>query len=127
MKILLRRQQEGRGLMSTTIYFMLHVRADLTPEEKAAVKKYKLGKELLYERNKVSDPDASFIGIAAHLAKRAMNLTISVNDLEVGRRIDCKDIIEMLAVETQVMEAVQMFKKILDACRNFEGEEVLEL
>lgn len=127
MKLLLRRQQESHGLISTTVTFRLHIRAGLTPEESEAVKRYKLGKTMLYEKYKLADPGSGLMGLASRLALKAMNLTISVDDLEKGKQIECKDIVEMLAAESQVMEAVEMFKKILDACRNFDGEQVIEL
>lgn len=126
MKLLLRRGQRASGLLTTTITFSLHVRAELTPEEKAAVAKYKLGQTMLYERNKVVDPGSGLLGLASRLAMAAVNLTILVDDLERGKKIDCKSIVEMLAVEVQVKEAAEMFKKILDACRFFDGEEVIE-
>jgi hypothetical protein len=56
-----------------------------------------------------------------------MTISVSVNDLSGGKKIDCKDIVEMLAVEDQIKEAAQTFKLVLDAASHFGGEEVLEL
>ncbi len=56
-----------------------------------------------------------------------MNLSITVQDLLGGKRVDCKDIVEMLAVEEQIKTACQTFKQVLDAAAHFGGEEVLEL
>ena len=63
----------------------------------------------------------------SRLAFKMMNLTVSINDLSEGKRIDCKDIVEMLAVEDQIKEAAQTFKNVLDAAASFGGEEVIEL
>jgi hypothetical protein len=52
---------------------------------------------------------------------------VSVRDLVGGKRIECKDIVEMLAVEEQLREAAKTFKQVLDAAANFGGEEALEL
>lgn len=49
MKLLLRRDQKT-GLLGRSITFTLNVRADLSPEESANIKKYKLGDSVLYER-----------------------------------------------------------------------------
>jgi hypothetical protein len=56
-----------------------------------------------------------------------MNITVSVSDLSNGKKIDCKDIVEMLAVEEQIKEAAQTFKNVLEAATHFGGEEVIEI
>lgn len=125
MKLLLRRDQKS-GMLSSAITFTLEVRAELTEQESQNIKKYKLGKTMLYERLKVADPGSGLIGVAWRLAVKAINLTISVDDLMQGKRVDCKDIVEMLAVMEQIKEAAQTFKIILEAAAHFGGEEVLE-
>ncbi len=124
MKILLRRDQKG-GMLGK-ISFILDVRAELTGEEQADIKKYKLGKTMLYERDKMGDPGSGLLGLASRLAFKAMNITVSVDDLSKGKQIECKDIIEMLAVEEQLKEACQTFKAVLSAAAHFGGEDVLE-
>jgi ubiquinone/menaquinone biosynthesis C-methylase UbiE len=44
-----------------------------------------------------------------------------------GKRIECKDIVEMIAVCDQIKEAAQTFKAVLEAAAQFGGEEVLAL
>ena len=125
MKLLLRRDQKS-SLMGK-ITFMLDVRAELADEEKNNIKKYKLGDTMLYERGKIVDPGSGLLGLASRLAFKMMNLTVSVDDLSGGKKIDCKDIVEMLAVEEQIKEAAQTFKNVLEAAASFGGEEVIEL
>ena len=55
------------------------------------------------------------------------NLSISVNDLAQGKRIDCKNIVEMLAIEEHIKEAARTFRAILEAARTFGGEEVVKI
>ena len=50
MKLLLKRDQRPAAIMGAPT-FTLDVRAEITPEERAAIDKYKLGKTLLYVRN----------------------------------------------------------------------------
>ena len=126
MKLILRRDQKASGLISKTVTFYLEVRADLTEEERANVQKYKLGDTVLYERNTITG-GSGLLGVASRLAYKAMNITISVGDLAQGKRIDCKDIVEMLAIEEQVREAAQTFKNVLEAASQFGGEEVVEV
>ena len=125
MKLLLRRDQKS-GLLGGSITFILNVRAELAPEEIQNIKKYKLGKTMLYERAKLVDPGSGLLGLASRLAFKAMNLTVSVDDLTDGKQIECKDVVEMLAVEEQIREASKTFKAVLEAAAHFGGEEVLE-
>jgi hypothetical protein len=125
MKLLLRRDQKS-GLIGK-ITFTLAVRAELTDEEKTNIEKYKLGNTMLYERDKIIDPGKGLLGLASRLAFKMMNISVSVDDLSGGKKIDCKDIVEMLAVEDQIKEAAQTFKSVLEAAATFGGEEVIEL
>jgi len=125
MKLLLRRDQKS-GLIGK-ITFTLAVRAELTDEEKSNIRKYKLGDTMLYERMTMTDKGSGLLGVASRLAFKAMNLTVSVDDLSGGKKIDCKDIVEMLAVEDQIKEAAQTFKNVLEAAASFGGEEVIVL
>jgi hypothetical protein len=125
MKLLLRRDQKS-GMLGKVI-FTVSVRAELSDEEKANIKKYKMGDILLYERSKIVDPGSGLVGLASRLAFKMINLTISVNDLEHGKQVECKDILEMLAVEEQIKEAAQNFRNVLSAATTFGGEEILEI
>lgn len=126
MKLLLRRDQKPALVMGSPT-FTLDVRAEVTPQEKAAIEKYKLGKTVLYERNTLVDKGSGLLGLASRMAFKMMNLSVSVSDLAGGKRIDCKDIVEMLAVENQIKEACQTFKDVLTACTHFGGEEVVTI
>ena len=88
---------------------------------------FRSGDTMLYERMTLTDKGSGLLGVASRLAFKMMNLTVSVNDLSDGKKIDCKDIVEMLAVEDQIKEAAQTFKNVLEAAANFGGEEVIEL
>lgn len=127
MKLLLRRDQKSGMLGVGKVAFTLAVRAELTEEEKSNIKKYKLGETVLYERSTMTDRGSGLLGLASRVAFKMMNLSISVNDLTSGKQVDCKDIMEMLAVEEQIKEAAQTFKAVLTAAAQFGGEEVIEL
>ena len=124
MKLLLRRDQ--RGGMLGKVVFALSVRAEITPQEQANIAKYKLGETVLYASHDIIG-GSGILGAATRLAYKAMTISVSVNDLSGGKKIDCKEIVEMLAVEDQIKEAAQTFKLVLDAASHFGGEEVLEL
>ena len=125
MKLLLKRDQKS-GMMGG-ITFLLDVRAELSDQEQLSVSKYKLGTTMLYERDKMVDPGSGLLGAASRLSFKMTNLSVNVNDLSSGRRIECKDIIEMLAVEEQIKQACQTFQAVLKAASSFGGEEVIEI
>lgn len=125
MKLLLRRNQKSGMLGVGKITFILDVRAELTEDEKANIKKYKLGETMLYERDKIVG-GSGLLGLASRLALKMLNLSVSVNDLANGKQVECKDIVEMLAVEEQIKEACETFKAVLTAAAQFGGEEVIE-
>ena len=114
-------------MLSSKITFMLDVRAELTPEEKDSVKKYKMGDTMLYQKMEMTDRGSGLLGLASRLAFKMINLTVSVDDLVNGKHIECKDIVEMRAVEEQIKEASQNFKAILETAAHFGGEVVIEL
>jgi len=126
MKVLLRRDQKAGMMGMGKISFILDVRAELTDEEQANIKKYKLGDTMLYERDKLISAGSGLLGVASRFAIKAMNISVSVDELAKGKQIECKDIVEMLAVEEQLKEACQTFKAVLTAAAHFGGEEVLE-
>ena len=125
MELLLRRDQKSS--MMGNVVFTLEVRARLTPEEQKDITRYKLGKTILYTKGEIVDPGKGLLGLAGRLAFKAMNISVSVDDLTSGKRIECKDILEMLAVEDQIKEAAVTFRQVLSAAAHFGGEEVLAI
>ena len=125
MQLLLRRDQRS-GLIGKII-FTLEVRAELTEEERSNIRKYKLGETMLYQSHELLDRGSGLLGAASRLAFKAMTISVSVNDLQNGKKIEAKDIVEMLAVEDQIREAASTFKQVLHAASGFGGEEVIEI
>lgn len=126
MKLVLRRDQKS-GMLSSAIKFTLAVRAEISEEEQAWIKKYKLGETMLYEKMELTDKGSGLLGVAGRLAFKMLNITVSVNDLTKGKSVECKDIVEMIAVEEQIKQAMQTFKTVLLTASQFGGEEVIEI
>lgn len=124
MKLLLRRNQRS-GMLGKVI-FVLEVRAELTEEERSSITKYRLGDTMLYQSHEITG-GSGIIGFASRLAYKAITINVSVNDLSHGKKIEVKDVVEMLAVEDQIKEAARTFVAVLDAASHFGGEEVVEL
>jgi hypothetical protein len=125
MNLLLRRDQ--RSSMMGNAVFSLDVRAEITADERRYIDRYKLGKSVLYTKGELIDPGKGLLGLASRVAFKAMNISVTVEDLAGGKRIECKDILEMLAVEDQIKEAAQTLKQVLEAAAHFGGEEVLAI
>lgn len=127
MKLLLRRDQRAGTLGLGKITFTLDVRAELTPQEKQDISTYKLGSTVLYSRGELVERGSGLLGLATRLAFKMMNISVTVNELATGKRIECKDIVEMLAVEEQLKEAATTFRAVLAAAAHFGGEEVVAI
>ena len=125
MNLLLRRDQ--RSSMMGNAVVRLEVRAEITADERRYIDRYKLGKSVLYTKGEIIDPGKGLLGLASRVAFKAMNISVTVEDLAGGKRIECKDILEMLAVEDQIKEAAQTLKQVLEAAAHFGGEEVLAI
>ena len=125
MKLLLRRDQKKS--LTGNMIFTLDARAELLPEEKDAVQKYKMASTMLYEKFKVIDKGSGIRGLISRFFFRFVNVTISVENLVKGKHLECKDIVEMRSVEEQIKEASQVFKNILETAAHFGGEEVIEI
>lgn len=131
MKMLLRRNQKSGMMGMGRVTFALDVRVQVSPEMLALVKKYKMGKEILYYKEKVDLSDFWFLGpfrqFVRIIAARLWNVKITIDDLVKGKHFECKDIREMRAAEAQIKEACQTFKEVLESAVHFGGEEVVEI
>ena len=125
MKLLLRRGQRDAMLGGKPV-FTLDVRADTTDQEKELIKKYKLGDTMLYQSHEIVG-GSGLLGAASKLAFKAVTINVSVNDLAFGKRVECKDIVEMLAIEDHIKDATRTFADVLRAANGFGGEEAVEL
>lgn len=81
MKLLLRRSQK-QGLLLSNVTFILDARAELSPEETENVKKYKMGKTMLYTN--IENRGAGLLGM---LSRAAMGIEITVDDLVHGKHL----------------------------------------
>jgi len=119
MELLLTRDQAG-GLLGG-IKFQLTAKARLNKEESDAVKKYKMGDTILYEKPTQGPDPTSFMSLAKH---RFMVPRIQVRDLVDGKTIETKDIAEIMDAEAQIKEAAKVFHFILKSAASFGGETV---
>ncbi len=125
MKLLLRREQKTSLLGLTT--FVLSVRAEFSRDEQSNIDKYRLGPNVLYSRLEVTDPGSGVLGLVTRLAIHAVNISITVDDLVQGKRLEFKTIEEMAFVENHIKEASENLKAAIGASANFGGEEVVTL
>ncbi|MES2188706.1 MAG: hypothetical protein V4454_01180 [Pseudomonadota bacterium] len=119
MELLLTREQAG-GMLGG-VKFQLTAKARLTPEESDAVKKYKMGNTILWEKTNDGPKSDSITSLLAH---RFMVARVQVSDLVDGKTIEAKDILEILSAEEQLKKAAEMFHRMLTAAATFGGETV---
>lgn len=129
MKLRLTKSQRTAGVMSKNVVFSLAAQVDLTAAEAGYVSKYKMGKIVIYNKDRVNPElvdHKSGKGIMRNLSALAMNINLTVDDLVKGRTIECKDIGEILEAEATVKSACSNLKNLLEACAGFEGEEIID-
>ncbi|WP_157785769.1 hypothetical protein [Bradyrhizobium liaoningense] len=147
MQLRLRRSQRSGGLISSKVFFALDARAELSPEEKVLVSKYRLGKLVVYDskaRKKHQETayghfDEAAAGTSAgrgwwknarglaSAAMMALSLRITVEGLMNGQHIECKDLSELLGAEAAILNACKNLRAYLDTAQAFDGrEEVFE-
>ncbi len=154
MQLKLKRSQRSGGMLGSKVYFQLDARADLSGDEQALVKKYSLGKLVVYDsaaRKKHDEAASAHFDAAAHapvlastggtiarslwsnarglahVAVSSLSLRVTVDSLTGGEHIECKDLNELLGAEIAIIDACRNVKAYLDTAINFDGrEEVVE-
>jgi hypothetical protein len=137
MQLLVKRGQRAGGLMGGKVVFQLDLRAEYAPEEKAAINKYNLGGEAIYnsgaaKRHLDAAGDHLAAGTGTGLLKglgaialAGMKLNITIASLAKGHHIECKDLAELVEAEATIADACKNVKTYLDVAATFDGREVL--
>ena len=137
MQLKIQRSQRTSGLMGKTVVFCLDARIELTPDETASVKKYKLGGQVIYNSNaalKHMEAGAAAVASggaggllrgAARLAMTKMSLNITIDGLTSGQHVECKDLDEMLGAEEAIMEGCRVLRGYLGVASTFDGRETV--
>jgi len=140
--------------MGGKVFFVLDARADLATDEQNLVKKYNLGKLIVYDseaRKKHTEAAAQHFDSAgntpirgstggtvarslwsnaqglARMAAASLTLRVTIDSLTSGEHIECKDMNELLGAESAIIESCRNVKAYLDAALTFDGrEEVVE-
>lgn len=128
IRLKIRRNQASSRLSGAQ--FTIHFIAELSPDALQAVKHYRFGKTVLYQ--KPLELKLSFNMLLALWRVFWLWITrsrwqITVDDLAKGRTVKCRDIIEVLEVEKDIRAAALIFADVLRAASFFGGEEVVEL
>lgn len=129
-RILLKVRRNQTTSVTKKVGFSIHVIAELSPEARAAVNKYRLGKVILFQKDLELKVTKSFLlalwrFIVLFFTRRRWQIT--VNDLVQGRTLTARDVIEMLSTEDEIKKAANVFADVLRAASWFGGEEVIEL
>lgn len=111
------------------VRFRVHFIAELSPDALAAVRHYKFGKTILFQKPlelRLSLNIFMALWRAFWLWLTRSRWRITVNDLVRGREVTCKDILEVLTTEKDIRDAAELFADALRAASWFGGEEVVE-
>lgn len=123
------RRNQNKGFVGG-VGFSIHFIAELSPQAQAAVKHYRLGDAILFQKDLGLKLTANiFLALwrvlVLWLTRKRWRVT--VNDLVRGRTLTAKDVIDMLEIEADMRKAADTFVQVLRAAAWFGGEEVIEL
>ena len=141
MKLRLSRSQKQHGMVNKKgVTFCLDARAELTNEEAANVKKYALGKEVIYNSantrrhldNAIEENSSGkIIGFIKGLMSFTMakfSLSVTLDSLIRGHHIETTDLQEIVDTEDALEAACANIKTYLEAAATYEGgEQVIEI
>lgn len=137
MQLKVKRSQRQGGVMGNKLLFCLDARVEFNGEERANISKYKLGSMCIYNSEAAKK---HVVAAAGHMATgsvvgslkaigsyamAAINLNITIDDLERGKHVECKDMDELLGAEDAVITACENLKTYLNTAATFDGREVL--
>ena len=137
MQLKLSRSQREGGTFSKSVIFCLDARVQLTQDEQASVNRYRLGSQVIYnseasKRQVEAGAAAMAQGAAtgglkaiAAFALARLHLNITINSLQQGQHIECKDLDEVLEAEDALMSACKNLRSYLETAATFDGREVL--
>lgn len=137
MRLHLKRAQRDGGMLGNKVVFSITAQIAMTAEESALIKRYKLGKLLVYSsdahlRHVASTQEAANRGTFSGLAKAALSagmaslsLRCTIDSLVQGQHIECQDMPQLLAAEEAIDEACRIAKTFLDTAATFDGREII--
>ena len=134
MQLKIQRSQRESGVVSRAVVFCVDARAYLTPQEQANVTRYRLGSQVIYSSEAAKKhaegassehftSAASWVRGLYHAAALKLNLTITIDSIQRGQHIECKDLQEVRGAEEALVEACQSLKNFLATAATFDGGE----
>lgn len=101
------RRTQNKALLGG-VGFSIHVIAELSPQARAAVKHYRLGDAILFQKDLTLKLSANIVMalwrfLILWLTRRRWRIT--VNDLVQGRTLSAKDVMHMLEIERDIRKA----------------------
>src|ERR1051326_8728806 len=120
MRLVIKRDQQMKGMLGNKASFQIAAQVETTPEERKAITQYGLGDTVLYQKFEVQG-GSGLLGMASRAMLNATNVVVTVNSLVNGCRVECKNVVDMLGVEEQIVEGAKQFKQVLHAAMHFGG------
>ena len=134
MQLKIQRSQRTGGLMGGKAIFVLDIRAEYSPDERASINKYGLGGEIVYSSQKATEhldravQSTSAFRTLGSIALAKMSLNITIASLAKGQHVECKDLAELVGCEEAIRTACKNVRSYLDVAATFDGgEEAVEV
>ena len=133
MRLTITRSQKKSGMISKEVVFCLHVRADLSEEEKHAIREYSLGKEVIYNsessrKHLENSQSGGLMRAVTGLAMAKLSLNITIESLMSSQTVECKSLAEVIDAEEAIRNACENMKQYVEVAMRFNGDaEVIEI
>ena len=134
MQLKIQRSQRTGGLMGGKAIFVLDIRAEYSPDERASINKSGLGGEIVYSSQKATEhldravQSTSAFRTLGSIALAKMSLNITIASLAKGQHVECKDLAELVGCEEAIRTACKNVRSYLDVAATFDGgEEAVEV
>jgi hypothetical protein len=135
MELRIKREQATSGFMGNKVAFVLRAQAFLTPDESAHIKKYGLGKEVIYASESARKHASKGVdalsgggagGVVSGLARIAaskLSLSITIDSLTNGQTIQCSSLDEAIDAEDALKSACANAKTYIEIASRYNGSE----
>lgn len=135
MELRIKREQTTTGTFTSKVAFVLRAQAFLTPDESTHIKKYGLGKEVIYASENARKHASKSVealsgggagGLVSGLARMAASklaLNITIDSLTSGQTIQCGSLDEAIDAEEALKSACQNAKTYIEFASRYNGSE----
>lgn len=109
------------------VVFLLKAQVMISEQERAAVNRYRLADEIVFQSGYLQPPKEGLLGLAVHVIAQSQIETLTVRDLVKGQSFECADVKEIQIIQAQLTEGARICKELIETTMHYSGRQVVEL